>query len=312
MAANIKEFAEMESYFAPGHGSCSGCGFPMIVRTVLKAAGKNTVACIATGCLEVTTTQYPRSSWKIPCIHSLFENAGATISGVESAYRALKKQGKIKDNINFVAFAGDGGTYDIGLQSLSGMLERGHKAVFVLYDNGAYMNTGNQRSSGTPYAAKTSTTPVGSVLKGNMLFRKDIARIAAAHNIPYAAQAAVHDWQDLFEKAKKAFAADGPAFLNVLSPCQLNWGTKTDLAIEISRLAVNTKFWPLYEIENGVWKLSYKPQTPVPISEFLKHQKRFRHLLEPENKKYLEKMQAGIDREWGLLEKQCAGEKNGV
>lgn len=305
MAVNIKEFAEMEHYFAPGHGSCSGCGFPMIVRTVLKAAGKNTVACLATGCLEVTTTQWPRSSWKIPCVHSLFENAGATISGVEAAYKVLKKQGKISKDINFVTFAGDGGTYDIGLQSLSGMLERGHKAVFVLYDNGAYMNTGNQRSSGTPYGAHTTTTPVGSVIKGNMLFRKDIVKVAAAHNIPYVAQAAVHNWQDLFEKAKKAFAANGPAFLNVLSPCQLNWGTKTDMAIEVSKLAVNTKFWPLYEIENGVWKLNYKPSSPLPVSEFFKHQKRFRHLLAPENKAHLDKVQAHIDKEWELLEKQC-------
>lgn len=305
MAINIKEFAEMEHYFAPGHGSCSGCGFPMIVRTVLKAAGKNTVACIATGCLEVTTTQWPRSSWKIPCVHSLFENAGATISGVEAAYKALKKQGKIKNDINFVAFAGDGGTYDIGLQSLSGMLERGHKVVFVLYDNGAYMNTGNQRSSGTPYGANTSTTPVGSVLKGNMLYRKDIVKVAAAHNIPYVAQAAVHNWQDLFEKAKKAFAANGPAFLNVFSPCQLNWGMKTDMAIEISRLAVNTNFWPLYEIENGSWRLNYKPQSPLPLSEFLKHQKRFKHLLEPENKTHLENLQAYINKEWEWLQNQC-------
>ncbi|MFA5887292.1 MAG: thiamine pyrophosphate-dependent enzyme [Candidatus Nanoarchaeia archaeon] len=305
MAINIKEFSDMEHYFAPGHGSCSGCGFPMIVRTVLKAAGKNTVACLATGCLEVTTTQWPRSSWKIPCIHSLFENSGATIAGVESAYRALKKQGKIKKDINFVVFAGDGGTYDIGLQSLSGMLERGHKAVFVLYDNGAYMNTGNQRSSGTPYGANTSTTPVGNVLKGNMLFRKDIMKVVAAHNIPYVAQAAVHNWSDLFEKAKKAFAANGPAFLNVLSPCQLNWGTKTDMAIDVSKLAVNTNFWPLYEIENGVWKLNFKPSNPLPVSEFLKHQKRFKHLLLPENKMHLDKLQETINKEWDFLQKQC-------
>ncbi|HII14740.1 MAG TPA: pyruvate ferredoxin oxidoreductase [Nanoarchaeota archaeon] len=305
MAVNIKEFAEMESYFAPGHGSCSGCGFPMIVRTVMKAAGKNTVVCLATGCLEVTSTQYPRSSWKTPCVHSLFENSAATLSGVETAYRALKKRGFVKNNLNFVVFAGDGGTYDIGLQSLSGMLERRHKIVFVLYDNGAYMNTGNQRSSGTPYGANTTTTPVGSVLKGNMLSRKDIVRIAAAHNIPYVAQAAVHNWPDLFEKAKKAFAADGPAFLNVFSPCQLNWGIGTDFAIEISKLAVNTNFWPLFEIEKGSYKLNFRPANPLPITEFIKPQKRFRHLLEPGNKPIIDKMQEETSMEWEKLLRQC-------
>lgn len=306
---NIKEFSDMESNFAPGHGSCSGCGFPMIVRTVLKAAGRNTIAAVATGCLEVTSTQYPRSSWKIPCIHSLFENSAATIAGAESAYKALKKKGKVKENLNFVVFAGDGGTYDIGLQSLSGMLERGHRIVFVLYDNEAYMNTGNQRSSGTPYSANTTTTPVGKVVKGNMLFRKDIVRIAAAHNVPYVAQAAVHNWQDLFEKAKKAFNADGPAFLNVFSPCQLNWGTQTDMAIDISKLAVNTNFWPLFEIENGKYKLSYKPSTAVPLEDFLKHQKRFKHLLLPENKEHLETLRKKVNEEWEKVLEQC-GEKN--
>lgn len=307
---NIKEFSDLESNFAPGHGSCSGCGFPMIVRTVLKAAGKNAIAAVATGCLEVTSTQYPRSSWKVPCIHSLFENSAATISGAESAYKALKKKGKIKEDLKFVVFAGDGGTYDIGLQSLSGMLERKHKVVFVLYDNEAYMNTGNQRSSGTPYSANTTTTPVGSAIKGNMLQRKDIVRIAAAHNIPYVAQAAVHNWQDLYEKATKAFNADGPAFLCVFSPCQLNWGTETDMAIDISKLAVETNFWPLFEIENGKYKLNYKPKSTKPLEEFLKPQKRFRHLLLPENKKILETLRAEINEEWGRLLKQC-GEKDG-
>lgn len=302
---DIKNFAELEQQFKPGHNSCSGCGFPAIVRTILKAAGKDTVACLATGCLEVTSTLWPRSAWNIPCIHNTFENAAATISGVEAAYKALKKKGKVRKQMKFVAFGGDGGTYDIGLQSLSGMLERGHDVVYVLYDNEGYMNTGNQRSSATPYGAATTTTPDGKVLHGKDLFRKDITKIAVAHNIPYVAQSAMHTWSDLYEKAKKAFAVKGPAFLNVFSPCPQNWKFHSSLGVEISKLAVNSNFWPLYEVENGVWKLNYKPANPVPIENFLKLQKRFKHLFEKGNEKIIETIQEHIDDQWKRLKFQC-------
>jgi len=296
----------MESHFAPGHNSCSGCGFPMIVRNVLKAAGKQTVACVATGCLEVTSTTWPQSSWKIPCIHNTFENAAATISGVEAAYNALKSKGKMRKEIKFVAFGGDGGTYDIGLQSLSGMLERRHKVVYVLYDNGAYMNTGNQRSSATPYGAATTTTPVGKVLKGKDIFRKNMTKIIAAHDIPYVAQAAMHSWADLHEKAKKAFAADGPAFLNVFSPCPFSWKLPTNFAVEISKRAVNSNFWPLFEIEKGVWKLNYQPANPMPVEKFLEPQGRFKHLFRQENKHIISEIQEHVDSEWKKLVRQCS------
>src|SRR3989338_7372610 len=205
---NLKQLANKPQRFAPGHRSCSGCGFPQIVRTVLASTDNPVVVANATGCLEVTSTIYPFTSWKVPYIHSAFENAAATITGVESAYKALQKKGKLpKDKeIKFVAFGGDGGTYDIGLQSLSGALERGHDFLYVLYDNEAYMNTGVQRSSATPYGASTTTAPAGKVHQGKEEFRKDIMKIVGAHNIPYVAQASVSNLIDLTNKAQKAFS----------------------------------------------------------------------------------------------------------
>jgi pyruvate ferredoxin oxidoreductase beta subunit len=305
MGVNIKDFAEMKHGFVPGHRSCAGCAFPIIVRTVLKACKNPIVVSNATGCLEVTSTIYPYSSWNVPYIHNTFENAAATLSGVEAAYKALKRKGKVKKNIKFIAFGGDGGTYDIGLQSLSGAMERMHNIVYVCYDNGAYMNTGNQRSSATPYGSATTTTPVGSVHKGKELFRKDLAKIMVAHKIPYVAQAAMHNWSDLYEKAKKAFETKGPAFINVLSTCTLNWKHATNMAVEVSKRATNSNFWPLYEVINGKYKLNYNPAKPIPVEEFFKLQGRFKHLLLPENKKILEKIQERVDIEWEKLLNRC-------
>ena len=302
---NYKQLVEklQNVKFTLGHRSCAGCGFPMIVRSVLASTDKPLVAASATGCLEVTSTIYPFSSWNIPFVHSAFENAGATISGVESAYRALKKQGKIKEDIKFVAFGGDGGTYDIGLQSLSGALERGHDFLYVCYDNEAYMNTGIQRSSATPYGASTTTAPPGKKSLGKAEFRKDFAKICVAHNIPYVAQASVSNLMDLTAKAEKAFSITGPKVLVVLQPCTLGWQYPAEKTIEIAKLAVDTKFWPLYEVENGKYKLNYKPSKEVPIIEFLKTQGRFKHLLAPESKPVVDKMQENINSEWEKLVK---------
>jgi pyruvate ferredoxin oxidoreductase beta subunit len=291
--------------FVSGHRTCAGCGIPMIVRTVLAASNKPVVVCCATGCLEVTSTIYPFSSWNIPYIHNAFENAASTISGVETAYRALKKKGGIKEEINFIAFGGDGGTYDIGLQALSGALERGHKFVYVLYDNEAYMNTGIQRSSATPFGASTTTAPAGKVVQGKEEWKKDITAIAVAHHIPYVAQASVSNLVDLYNKAEKAFNADGPAFLNVLQPCTTGWHYTPEKTIQIAKLGVDSKFWPLYEVENGVYKLNYKPSKPVFVSEFMKDQGRFKHLFKPENKKLIDFIQKRTEEEWGKLLKLC-------
>ncbi len=303
---NIKELAlklEKNKKLIGGHRSCSGCGFPQIVRAVLASTDKPIVASCATGCLEVTSTIYPFSSWNIPFIHSAFENSAATIAGVESAYKALKRKGKVKEDIKFVAFGGDGGTYDIGLQSLSGALERGHDFLYVCYDNEAYMNTGVQRSSATPLGASTTTAPAGKAHQGKEEFRKDFARICVAHNIPYVAQASVSNLIDLTNKAEKAFSIKGPKVLLVLQPCTLGWRYPSDKTIEMAKLAVETKFWPLYEVENGKYRLTYKPSKEVPVTEYIKAQGRFSHLLKPENKPIVDKIQENVNSEWEKLVK---------
>ncbi|MBI5232780.1 MAG: pyruvate ferredoxin oxidoreductase [Deltaproteobacteria bacterium] len=301
--ATLKELARKDELFTGGHRLCSGCGIPPIVRLILRSTNAHIVASAATGCLEVGTTIYPYTAWRIPWIHSAFENAAATITGVETAYKALKKKGRIPADreIKFVAFGGDGGTYDIGLQSLSGALERGHNFLYVCYDNGAYMNTGIQRSSATPLWSNTTTSPVGDVIVGKQEWRKDLTRIVAAHNIPYVAQASANNWADLSKKAEKALKVQGPTFLNVLSPCPLGWYSKPEDAMKDSKLAVDTCYWPLYEVENGVLKITYKPKEKKPIIEWLKPQGRFKHFLKPENKGLVSALQERVDLEWQRL-----------
>lgn len=306
---------------ASGHRSCRGClPVPVVARHILRATDKPVVIVCATGCMEVTTTPYPQTSWKIPWIHSVFANAAATMGGVVKAYEALKESGKLAKistklsqirDLKFVVFGGDGGSFDIGLQSLSGALERQENFIYVCYNNEAYQNTGGQRSGATPYAAATTTTPSDDIIFGKPQFRKNLTEIVAAHNIPYVAQTAVSAWQDLYEKAKKAFEIKGPSFINVLAPCTLGWKFPPHLGVEVSRLAIETRFWPLYEIENGKYKLNYKPAAQKPIAEFLKLQGRFKHLFtkNPRNKKIINEMQKNIDAEWNKLLKkvECFG-----
>ena len=300
---NHKELAEKEPRFVSGHRACAGCGFPQIVRTILASTDKQVVVANATGCLEVVSTIYPFSSWKVPYIHSAFENAGSTISGIEAAYNVLKKKGKIKEDVKFLGIGGDGGVTDIGLQSLSGMLERGHDVVFVQYNNEAYQNTGVQRSGATSYGAATSTTPVGLKHKGKEIFRKDIMKIVLAHGIPYAAQASLSNLSDLSEKAAKAFEVKGPAFINVLQPCTLGWKFDPSLTIDIAKKAVDSCFWPLYEVEKGKFKLNYKPSKKIPMLDYIKLQGRYKHLLKEKN--ILNKLQKHVDLEWDKLVKLC-------
>lgn len=300
----LKELSKMENLLESGHRMCSGCGAPIVVKQILMASEYPLVASNATGCLEVSTCISEYTAWKIPWIHTAFENAAATLSGVEAMYRAWKKQGKLDKDVKLIAFGGDGGTYDIGLQSLSGAMERGHDIVYVCYDNGAYMNTGIQRSSATPLGANTTTSPAGKVIPGKTQQRKDLTRIMAAHNIPYVAQGSPSHWRDLMTKARKAIAVDGPAFLNVLSPCNRGWRSATDDAIMLARLGVESNYWPLYEIENGELKITVKPKEKKPLEEFMKPQGRFKHLFAPENASVLAELQAGIDREWDRLLKE--------
>jgi pyruvate ferredoxin oxidoreductase beta subunit len=303
----LKELSKKEDRFSYGHRMCSGCGAPIVVKQVLMATDYPIIASNATGCLEVSSCIQEYTAWKIPWIHSAFENSAATISGVEAMYRSLVKQGKMEDRqVKFLAFGGDGGTYDIGFQSLSGAMERGHDMMYICYDNGAYMNTGIQRSSATPFGANTTTCPAGDVIPGKQQNRKDLTRIMAAHGIPYVAQAAPSHWSDLIKKVRKAFSIRGPKFMNIIAPCNRGWRSKTNDAITLSRLAVETCYWPLYEVENGATKITVKPKEKKPIVDFLKPQGRFKHLFAQGNEKMLEQIQQDIDREWEHLQKQAA------
>lgn len=297
---NIKEVAKKECPLASGHRLCPGCAAPIIVRQSLLAIDYPVVVANATGCLEVSTTIYPFTSWKVPWIHNAFENTAATISGVEAAYKALKRKGKIKKDIKFIAFGGDGGTYDIGLQSLSGAFERGHNFVYICYDNEAYMNTGIQRSSATPFGAWTNTSQVGTVQQGKKRFKKDLTKIAVAHHIPYVAQASPAFYMDLMNKVKKASEIDGPAFINVISPCTRGWRYPANQTIAIAKLAVTTCFWPLYEVENGKYKINFDPgKNKKPISEWILSQKRYKHLWK--NETTIKKIQQQVDLRWGEI-----------
>ncbi|HEX9861008.1 MAG TPA: thiamine pyrophosphate-dependent enzyme [Nitrospirota bacterium] len=297
----LKELSNKQDLLTGGHRMCAGCGAPIVVRQILLAIDEPVVVANATGCLEVATTIFPFTAWKVPFIHSAFENAAATISGVEAMYQSLKKQGKYPagKKVKFIAFGGDGGTYDIGLQSLSGALERGHDFMYICYDNGAYMNTGIQRSSATPFGADTTTCPAGSVVQGKPQNRKDLTKIVMAHNIPYAAQASPHNWKDLMGKVQKAMAIEGPKFMNIIAPCNRGWRTQTNDAIALSKLAVNTNFWPLFEVEYGKTTINYQPKkNRTPIVQWLKPQGRFKHLFKPENEWMLAKFQEYVDDNW--------------
>lgn len=308
MSYNFKEVMSKPERLAPGHRMCAGCGATIAVRNVLRALKEEDKAVIgnATGCLEVSTYMYPYTAYQDSYIHNAFENAGATISGVEAAYNVLKKKGKIDDTYKFITFGGDGGTYDIGLQSLSGAAERGHDFTYVCYDNGAYMNTGIQRSSATPMFADTTTTPVGSDSDGKTQIRKDLAGIMASHNIPYVAQTTfVQNFKDLHLKSEKAIYTEGATFLNILAPCPRGWRYNMEDVMEICRLAVETCYWPLFEVIDGRWILNYEPKQKLPIEDFLKPQGRFKHLFKPGKEQLIEQFQAEVDRRWEELKQRC-------
>ena len=293
-----------------GHSLCQGCGIPMVVRTVVDTIPGPVVVVNATGCLEVATTRYPSTAWNLPWLHVAFENAAAAASGVESAYRALRRRGRLPqdEELTFVVLAGDGGTYDIGLQALSGALERGHRMLFVCYDNEAYMNTGVQRSGATPFGATTTTSPAGLESFGKAQRRKDLTAIAVAHHVPYAAQAAGSHWHDLSRKVERAAAADGPAFLNVLTNCPVGWGHEPRDGHRVLDLAVETRFWPLYEVVDGRYHLTYRPRQDLPVERWLETQKRFAHLLRPESSGLVEEIQQRVDEEWAALLTTCEEE----
>lgn len=284
-----------EEFFMSGHAACLGCGEAIAIRHVMKAAGKNTVVCQATGCPEVYSTVFPLTAWKVPYIHAAFETAASVASGVREG---LNIQGK-KD-VNVIAFGGDGGTYDIGFQALSGALERSHKFLYVCLNNEAYENTGVQRSGATQKYSWTTTTPVGSKVKGKTQFRKPMPFIVAAHGVPYVATVSLHNLIDLKQKVQKALSIDGPSYIEILCPCVPGWVIETDGAYDGSFLSFRTNMWPVYEIENGKMTLT-KNENALPVSEYFKFQGRYKHLLLPENKTLLDEMQAHADSEYQRL-----------
>ncbi len=305
---SIKEMSERPVRLTEGHRLCAGCAEPIVAKQVLLATDKPVVVANATGCFEVSTSGFPQSAWEVPWIHTAFATTAATISGVESAYIALKRKGRVSEDIRFVAFGGDGATYDIGLQALSGAIERGHRFMYVCLNNEAYMNTGIQRSGATQRGASTTTCPSGVCIPGKKEIPKDLTKIIAAHKLPYAAQASPHNWKDLIAKAAKGFEANGPAFLNVVTPCPRGWRYDSAATIEMAKLAVETGMWPLYEYENGKWSLTGETKRIAdgkmerrPLADWLKAQGRFKHLLAPEWKDVVAEIQENLDASWDEL-----------
>lgn len=301
----LKELAQKEDLFLSGHGLCAGCAIPSILKLVLRATKYPVVVCNATGCLQMASTNFPQTSWRLNWIHSAFGNAAATISGIETMYRSLKKHGKlpVEKEIKFLVIGGDGATNDVGFASLSGAVERDSNFVYLCYDNQLYCSTGGQRSSATPMGASTTNTPAGEVLHGKLQFQKDISKIMVAHKIPYMAQSAPWLWDDLYKKAQEAFeTTSGPAYLNVLSPCPNEWKTPTHKTIELTRIATDTCIWPVYEVRNGTKvTINYKPKEKLPVTDWLNSQPRFKHLLISENKWIVDKIQVEVDKDWEHL-----------
>ncbi len=310
MGYNLKQELAKPERFASGHRLCAGCGAGVTARAMLRALDpdEKAVICNATSCLEVSSFLYPFTAWDDSYIHVAFENTSAVAGGVETAIKVLKKRGKISpdDKIKVLAIGGDGGTYDIGLQSLSGAMERGHDYTYFCYDNEAYMNTGIQRSSSTPRFANATTTPSGTCSTGKVQNKKDLTQVIVSHGIPYAAQTTfIGNMKDFHEKAYKAIHTEGPAFVNVLSPCPRGWQYDASDFAKICKMAVETCVWPLYEVENGVWKLTYEPKQKLPVEEFMRLQGRFKHCFKPGNEWTIEEAQKYVDKKWEELLAKC-------
>jgi len=302
-AVYVPRLVPHRDYFVPGHRACIGCAEALAVRLVAKTLGRNAIISNATGCMEIVASPYPTTSWSVPWIHTLFENAAAVASGIEAAYKVRNRKGNTTSKPKVVAMGGDGATSDIGIQALSGAWERGHEFIYVCYDNEAYMNTGIQRSSATPFGASTTTSPAGKLSIGQTRWKKNMPAIAAAHDIPYVATACPSYPFDLIDKVKKAMATKGPAYLHVLSPCPTGWRFPTDMSIRIGRLAVETGVFPLYEVGNGTYKLNMTFPQLRPVSDYLSPQGRFRHLPAED----IARIQERVDLEYRKLLKKVEG-----
>jgi pyruvate ferredoxin oxidoreductase beta subunit len=287
-----------EEPIAPGHRGCQGCGEILALRMAMKALGNDIIVANATGCMEIITTPFPQTAWRVPWIHIAFENAATVASGVEAARKVLIRKGKIsKKHVDIVAVGGDGATGDIGLQWISGAFERGHDMVYICLDNEAYMNTGVQRSGCTPYGAMTTTSPPGAQSFGQVTWKKNIPAIMVAHGIKYVATASPAYYLDLMNKVKKAALVNGPAYVHIYSPCPTGWGSAGERSVELARLVVESKVFPLYEVIEGKYFLSRKITKPKPVEEYLKAQRRFRHL----KAEQIEYIQKRVDAEYDKI-----------
>ena len=293
-AKTMKLSLPPEEYMNSGHLACQGCGATLAMRYALKALGQKTALCIPACCWSVIDGPFPYSSLEVPIFHCAFETAASSASGVKAG---LEMVGDTETTV--VAWAGDGGTFDIGIQALSGAAERNDNIIYICYDNEAYMNTGIQRSSATPYGAWTTTTPVKHFKDRP---KKDIVAIMAAHQIPYVATASVGYPEDLIKKVKKAKSFTGTKFLHIYAPCPTGWKSRPEDTVKLARLVVQTAIFPLYEIEHGEkYTLNIKLREKKPINDYLRLQGRFRHLTEEE----IAFMQNNVDINWAKLLKKC-------
>ena len=305
---NLKEYSTANERFEGSHLMCPGCAHTIIVRELMNCTDDNLVIGCNTGCLEVGTAVYPYTSWDTSWIHIGFENAASAISGSEAMYKTLKRKGKLKDPdapVKFVVFAGDGSTYDIGFQWLSGAVERGHDFTYICLDNEVYANTGGQRSSATPIGASTTTSPAGRISYGEKQNKKDLVSIMAAHGAPYVAQVAPNKWKDMLKKLQKSLSTKGPVFLNAMSPCTTEWKFAPNETIDVSDLAVDSLVFPLFEIENGTkLTINYRPKNIIPVKDYLASQGRFKHLFKKGNEHIIKEWQKRVDKYWEYLQRR--------
>ncbi len=305
---NLKQFSTSNDRFEGAHLLCPGCAHSIIVRELMNCTDDNLVIATNTGCLEVSTAVYPYTSWDTSWIHIGFENAATAASGAEAMYKTLKRKGRLKDSdkpVKFVAFGGDGSTYDIGFQFLSGAVERGHDFTYICLDNEVYANTGGQRSSSTPIGASTMTTPAGRVSYGNKIMKKDMIAIMAAHGAPYVAQVAPNKWKDMVKKFQRALDTEGPVYINAMSACTTEWKFPSNKTIDVSDLATDSLVFPLYEIINGhELHITYRPKNVISVRDYLGVQGRFKHLFKKENEYLIDEMQKTVDKKWEMLQRR--------
>jgi pyruvate ferredoxin oxidoreductase beta subunit len=305
---NLKGFSTAAERFEGAHVLCPGCAHSIIVREVLNATNDNMVLGSSTGCLEVCTAIYPHTSWDSSWIHIGFENGSTAVAGAEAANKALRSKKRIDPNTpepKFVAFGGDGSTYDIGFQWISGCFERGHDMMYVCLDNEVYANTGGQRSSSTPIGSSTTTAPAGSTSYGEKKHKKDMMQIMAAHGAPYVAQIAPNKWKDMVKKIQKGFDAKGPVYINAMSACTTEWKFPEHQTIEVSDIATDSLVFPLYEIIDGrELNITYRPKNVVPVRDYLGVQGRFKHLFKKENEYLIDEWQKRVDKDWDYLQRR--------